>query len=147
MKNLNQLQGNLVGMDFSGADRAKMLRSIPKPKKLRDRFIAPGVKASKVWNQDVSGSDRRSVKAQLAGRGDYRPLWWSLNVLAHKLFNRSATMEEIMYGFHKRHHGLTLQRLEAQMDFNELQTDIANNGIASGWRTKVDQLRRKAHRD
>ena len=63
MKNLNQMQGNLVGKDFSVADRAKMLRSVPKAKMLRDRFVAPGVKASQVWNQDVSGSDRRSVKA------------------------------------------------------------------------------------
>lgn len=147
MKNLNQLQGNLVGKDFSFADRARMLRSLSKPKKQRDRVVAPGVKASMVWNQDVSGSDRRSVKAQLAGRGDYRPLWWNLNVLVHRLFNRAATTEEIMYSFHKRHQGFTLQRLEAQMDFNELQADVAHNGIASGWRTKINQLRRKAHRD
>lgn len=143
MKNLNQLQGNLIGQDVSGADRARMLRSIAKPKKLRDGFVAPGVKASKAWNQDVSGSDPRSVKAQLAGRGDYRPLWWNLSVLAHRLFNRAASLEQIMYTFHKRHHGLTLQRLEAQ----EVHTDIVHNGIVSGWRTRIDQRRRKAHHD
>lgn len=147
MKLFNQAQGNLIGSDCSANDRAKFLRSIPKPKKQRDRVVAPGVMASKVWNEDVSGSDRRSVKAQLAGRGDLRPLWWKLNVFFHKLFNRSAPMEEVMYSFHKRHHQVTLARIEAGMDHREITNAIVNDGVAGGLKAVAAQVRRKEHRD
>ena len=147
MKDFNQTQGNLIGSDWSAKDRRKFLRSLPKPKKQRDRLVAPGVMASKVWNEDVSGSDRRSVKAQLAGRGDLRSLWWNLNAFFHKLFNRSATTEEIMYSFHKRHHQITLARVEAGVNRHEVAEAIVSNGVTGGWKTMVAQLRRKAHRD
>lgn len=147
MKIFNQAQRNLIGSDCSANDRAKFLRSIPKPKKQRDLMVAPGVMATKVWNEDVSGFDRRSVKAQLAGRGDLRPLWWNLNAFLHKLVNRSAAMEEVMYSFHKRHQQVTLARIEAGLDHREVSEAILTDGVVSGWKTVVAQMRRKAHRD
>lgn len=147
MKIFNQARGNLIGSDCAANDRAKFLRSIPKPKKQRDREVAPGVMASKVWNQDVSGFDRRSVKAQLAGRGDLRAFWWNLNAFFHKLFNRNATTEEVMYSFHKRHHRVTLARIQAGINHHEVAEDIQSGGVVNGCKTVIAQMRRKAHRD
>lgn len=146
MKN-QDYTGNLIGVDVSRHDRAAFLRKLPRPKKPRDRAVAPGVMASRVWGQDVSGSDSRSVKAQLAGRGDLRRFWWQLNCAIHRLLHRDANGEQAMYAFHRRHHALTLGWLEFGHNFAEAVRVTRLGGFQAGLRIMREQDRRKASRE
>lgn len=146
MKNQNYT-GNLIGVNVSKHDRAAFLRKLPKSKKPRHRAIAPGVMASRIWGQDVSGSDSRSVKAQLTGRGDLRPFWWHLNCAIHRLLCHDASLEQAMYDFHRRHHALTLGWLEFVHDFAEAVRVTRLGGLQAGLDIMREQDRRKASRE
>lgn len=62
--------------DWSGDERRAALARI-RPMRVRPAVgTIAGVKPSEIWMNDVSGSDRRSVKAWLAGRGDSRVMLW-----------------------------------------------------------------------
>lgn len=147
MKNLDMFKGNLIGTDVSKLDRAAFLKKLPKPKKPRDREVAPGVMASQVWGRDVSGSDSRSVKAQLAGRGDLRVFWWNLNSFLHRLFSRGASLESAMYSFHRRHHAMTLTRIQFVRDVAEAHEVTRTRGLQAGLDIMREQERRKSHHD
>lgn len=143
MKN-HDYAGNLIGTDVSKNDRAVFLRKMPRPKKPRDRAVAPAIMASQVWGQDVSGSDARSVKAQLAGRGDLRPFWWNVNCALHRLLFRNASREQAMYAFHRRHHAATLGWLVFVHDFAEAVHVTRRSGVQAGLDIMREQDRRKA---
>ncbi|SFB38700.1 Nuclease-related domain-containing protein [Collimonas sp. OK607] len=101
---------NLVSTDFARTEKARFLQSITRSKRTKTVYLAPGIPAHSVWMTDVSAMDRRSVKAQLAGRGDYRVAWWELNCLIHRLLKPRASLEHVMYAFHTRHHVITPSR-------------------------------------
>jgi hypothetical protein len=129
--------------DFARAEKAKFLKSHSRKKQTKrskTNYVAPGVPAQSVWMTDVSGSDRRSVKAQLAGRGDYRVAWWEFNCLLHRLFNPRATLEQIMYAFHSRHHALTFKRLEAINDYRILYQEMRQHGNIAGLGSAFRQM-------
>ncbi len=134
-----------IGEDFAGPQRRAFLKSIPHPKKPRDFEIAPGVLASKVWGTDVSGCDRRSVKAQLRGCGDYRAAWWRFNSFMHRAFGRSQ--EQGMYSFHKWHHAITLARLKFERDLDECRQAILKRGLIAGLTVALEQTSREKKRD
>ena len=122
-------------IDFAQSEKAKFLKSHSRKnqnKRSKTIHVAPGVPAQSVWMTDVSGSDRRSVKAQLAGRGDYRVAWWEFNCLLHRLFNPRATLEQMMYAFHSRHHALTFKRLEVINDYRVLYQEMRQHGNIAG---------------
>jgi hypothetical protein len=106
---------NINDIDWSAKDRQDMLRSIPKMKSVKQGQLFTGLAATDVWMKDVSIMDSRSVKAQLAGHGDARTFWWSLNYFVHKLFVPKATLEEIMVSFHRKHHFLTIKRIQVNL--------------------------------
>lgn len=121
--------------DFARAEKTKFLQSQSrkhKTKRSKTIYVAPGISAQSVWMTDVSGSDRRSVKAQSAGRGDYRVAWWEFNCLLHRLFNPRVTLEQMMYAFHSRHHALTFKRLEVLNDYRILYQAMRQHGNIAG---------------
>lgn len=89
---------------------------------------------------DVSAMDRRSVKAQLAGRGGYRVAWWKLNCLIHRLLKPRASLEHVMYAFHARHHAMTFSRLELANDFWCTFRAIRQHGPIAGLRCAIRQM-------
>jgi len=62
---------------------------------------------------DVSGNDKRSVKASLAGRGDMRAAWWNFSSYVLQKVNKYS-LEHAMYDFHRGHHGVYFFVLETR---------------------------------
>lgn len=122
----------LIGSDFARTDRQKFLRSIGNPLPLRHAEIAPEVSANAVCGIDVSGNDRRSVKAQLAGGFSWRAGWWNLHAAVHRVFDRHATHEAAMYSFHRRYQNLHLLWIEALEDTKETCHTIIRFGLRAG---------------
>lgn len=87
-----------------------------------------------IFTINWADGDRRSVKASLAGRGDGRTLWWEINRRLRKLLRPDATMEEIMFSFHSRHHAITLFLLKFRSDVNQVAAAIRSDGMAAGIR-------------
>lgn len=87
-----------------------------------------------IFTTNWAEGDRRSVKASLAGKGDGRALWWDINRRLHKLFRPNATLEEIMFSFHSRHHATTLFLLKFRSDVNQVAAAIRSDGMAAGIR-------------
>ncbi|SFB21475.1 hypothetical protein SAMN04515620_12665 [Collimonas sp. OK607] len=131
---------NLMSTDFARTEKARFLQSITNSKRTKEVFLAPGVSARGVWMTDVSAMDRRSVKAQLAGRGDHRAAWWDLNCLIHRLLKPRASLEHVMYAFHTRHHAITIAKLELADDFWCTVRIIKQHGPIAGLRCAIRQL-------
>jgi protein subunit release factor B len=88
-----------------------------------------------IFTTNWAGEDRRSVKATLAGNGDYRVGWWKINQRIHRLIRPSATLEEIMFSFHARHHAIALSFLQCQADVQEVSAVIQSQGLVAGIRS------------
>jgi hypothetical protein len=131
---------NLMSTDFARTEKAKFLLSIPRSKRTKTIYLAPGIPAHSVWMTDVSAMDRRSVKAQLAGRGDYRVAWWELNCLIHRLLKPRASLELMMYAFHARHHAITIAKLELANDFWCTVRTVRQHGPIAGLRCTIRQI-------
>lgn len=129
MKNQNQFESSM--RDWSGDERRAYLRSIPAPKRQRDVELAPGLSARGICGRDVSILDRRSVKAQLSGRGDFRAAWWELNQRLHAFFNPKATTEQMMYSFHCRHHAVTLFFAQIGHDYRTLFDMVLRKSVGA----------------
>jgi len=134
---LNEItNANIMTTDWAKKDRAAFLHSISRSRICKEVFVALGFRARGIWMKDVSVSDRRSVKAQLAGRGDYRVTWWSINERIHRLFKPDHSLEQIMYHFHWRHHAVTLTALM----YWKLVSVIKYEGIMQGLRFAITQI-------
>lgn len=134
---------NLRTIDWARKDRQLFLSSIPYPKpQAEDIYLAAGLSARGVWMTDVSAMDRRSVKAQLAGRGDYRAMWWTMNTGVRRLLKPQEPLEQHMHAFHRRHHAITIAWLILRRDFLEIYDAIRDGGILAGFRTALMQCRR-----
>jgi hypothetical protein len=124
----------LMTTDFASAEKNKFLQSTRHNKCTKTVFLVPGLPAQDVWMTDVSATDRRSVKAQLAGRGDFRATWWKLNCLLHRWFKPQVSLEQMMYAFHSRHHAMTLARLELMLDYESIYKAVRQGGAIDGIR-------------
>jgi hypothetical protein len=140
MKRIDIDNTNLAGHDWASSDRLRFLRSVTAGKTSKQTSIA-GVDARAVWGTDVSGNDRRSVKAALVGRGNLRALWWELNQRVHNAMFAESTLQDAMYHFHRRHGLVTLWRLELANDFWEIVAAVRNGGVEEGIATGLRQLR------
>jgi hypothetical protein len=132
---------NLMSIDFARKERIRFLQTIQPSKPPRTDYLAPGLAARGIWMNDTSAMDRRSVKAQLAGRGDYRVLWWHLNCILHHRLTSQATLEQMMFAFHQRHHRWTFVRLTLIRDFWAIKSIIQHQGICAGLRYAIEQMR------
>lgn len=78
--------------------------------------------------------DLRSVKASLNGKGDSRTLWWEINQRIHRLVRPTATLEEIMFSFHSRHHAITIFILNFKIEVDRVTAIIRSEGVVAGIR-------------
>lgn len=136
-KNFSSLNA-ICGNDYGGEERRQMLRKIGRPVARFGSYIAPGLPARGLIGTDVSIMDRRSVKAQLAGKGDFRAAWWNLNVALHCFFNHHASLESVMYSFHRRHHAMTIGRLTVAALCREVFRVMSQDGLVAGMRKLRD---------
>jgi hypothetical protein len=90
-----------------------------------------------IFTTNWAETDRRSVKASLAGRGDYRVLWWKIHLRIHQLLRPVATVEEIMFSFHLRHHAISLFSLQFEADVKKVAAVIRSDGLAAGIRSAL----------
>lgn len=132
----------IFSTDWAAAERQTFLRSIPRTRRKQEFQLAPGIPARGIWMTDVSASDRRSVKAQMTGRGDYRAAWWRINQRVHRVLHPQATLEQQMYAFHKRHHRLTIALWTLLFDYREVLQAIRQHGVAAGLRCAIIQCHR-----
>lgn len=137
MKTASISNQTIFQTDWSAQNRQKVLAAIPRMKKQKAGWLAPGLPAHGIWMEDVSLMDSRSVKAQLAGQGDFRAAWWAFNQFMHKLVFLGATVEQIMYAFHRRHHAITEYWLSLQIEFNTIHTATMRKGVIGGLKTIV----------
>lgn len=141
----NHLPGNsLIGSDCSEHERKIFLASLASRRQAKSVGLAKGLAAQGIWMTDVSAMDRRSVKAQLAGRGDFRTTWWNLNNSLHGIFQPGATLEQRMYCFHARHQACTLFFYQAVRDYWLILHAIKHSGLMAGMRCAVSQASRSA---
>lgn len=119
-------------IDWAMHDRAACLRSIPYSSEDCAGRYESGRRTNDIWSTDVSATDKRSVKAYLAGRGDYRTQWWHFNLALHRLLQPQASLEQAMYAFHKRHHFLTIASLSLIRDYHDVFQAIRKHGVLSG---------------
>lgn len=87
-----------------------------------------------IFTTNWAATDRRSVKASLDGRGDCRVLWWKINQRIHQLLRPVATLEEIMFSFHSRHHAISRFFLQFEADVKKVAIVIRSDGLAAGIR-------------
>ena len=126
--------GPLIGQDFNRLERQAALAKIPRAKVDRATTIGRGVPARGLIGTDVSAMDRRSVKAQLGGYGDWRAAWWNLNHAIHKLVRPQASLPEVMAAYHTRHHYLTCYWWTFLAKVEAIARDIHQYGYAEGLR-------------
>jgi hypothetical protein len=125
---------HLIGTDFAAKERAAFLQAVPGASLPKPVELAPGISAEGIWMTDVSGMDRRSVKTQLAKKGSLRATWWDLNCWVHQRLRPDASMEQIMFAFHRRQHALTFLRLECTQDFLSIMAACKDHGLLVGIR-------------
>src|SRR5471030_50078 len=114
MRNKQITNENVWSTDFAATERRTALAKIQrefKPKTARQRAQGLGYG---VWMTDISGNDKRSVKASLAGRGDMRAAWWNFSSYVLQKVN-NYSLEHAMCDFHRGHHGVHFFVLETTM--------------------------------
>jgi hypothetical protein len=131
---------NLMNIDYARKERLEFLKKIPSRKHQKTVYLAPGLNTRAIWMSDISVMDPRSVKAQLAGRGDYRVLWWRLNCALHCFLNPQATLEQQMFAFHQRQHRWTIARLTRMRDVQIIHDIIQHRGVFAGLRYAIEHM-------
>ncbi|MBY0242381.1 MAG: hypothetical protein K2X55_24010 [Burkholderiaceae bacterium] len=81
---------NVRQLDWAADERRAALAKIPAMRSQRKSAKIAGMAASGVWMSDLSGADRRSVKAWLAGRGDSRVALWRVRQIWGQLVGTVA---------------------------------------------------------
>lgn len=121
MENSRITNATLKDIDWAKSDRLAMLNAIPKNSRNSTTPLS-------TWMEDVSGSDRRSVKAQLRGLCSFRAAWWNLFSTIHQVLSRSGSLENAMYDFHRFHHGMTIGWLTTVQEYDQLALAIRTDG-------------------
>ena len=127
----NFTNAQIAQIDWAQADRSDLLRN------LHRRPAPRPVTASSGWGTDVAATDRRSVAAYLAGRGDLRTTWWNLFRAAYMRVMPGATIERAMYAFHRFHHALALTKLEFSWSVAQTATEVEQRGVVAAVRRSV----------
>jgi hypothetical protein len=133
---MNFTNKEISTIDWCATERQAMLKKIPKKKKRKDVELFSGQPARGVWMTDVSMMDSRSVKAQLAGRGDHRVMWWNVSSFVLRLFSKDKSLEHAMYRFHQFHHHLTLSNLESKIEAEKLSDRISQRGFLGAFKER-----------
>lgn len=84
---------NVLQLDWAADERRAALAKIPAMRAQKSNLKIAGVAAGSVWMSDLSGSDRRSVKAWLCGRGDARVALWRAKELLARFAGKSAQVD------------------------------------------------------
>jgi len=105
----------------------------------------PKLNNQNIWEINFAHFDRRSVKAQLDGNGDWRPLWWHLNLGLHRLFHPYGTLEEAMYAFHRRQQGWTQLRLEFGEGVRQTKEALQHKGIVAALTAPLQERNEDDH--
>ena len=111
-------------IDWAKSSRADLLCKLH-----RTKVICPKSNMSSGWGSDVAGSDKRSVHAYLAGKGDLRTVWWNLYSGVYQLAVVGSSLEDAMYSFHRFHHTLTLFRLSYLIEVRTTVEELRRDGV------------------
>jgi hypothetical protein len=120
--------------DWATRERQTALRS------MHCGRVQPKRTPSSGWGTDVAGSDRRSVRASLEGRGDFRSAWWSLYCRMYFAAVPGADLERVMFSYHRMHHVLTLTWLGYLVSVRSTARDIRTDGIVAAVKNAVSAL-------
>jgi hypothetical protein len=130
---------NVMATDYSRTERLRFLSAIPREKFTNEKNI-PRYFVNDAYMQDVSAIDRRSVKAQLAGHGDYRAPCWNLYCYLSRLLHRDKSLEQQMFDFHRRHHRWTIDRMTFSLRLRDLYQAIRRPGFWGSIRSVIGAL-------
>ena len=140
MKSVINPTQSSIGADFSGDERRAFLKKLQSQTRFR-RCHAPATQQECLIGRDVSKADPRSVKAYLDGRRSWRITWWDMNRRLHELARPSASLEKIMYSFHKRHHSITIAWIELRQEIAESYHFLDRHGVYKGMPLLIDRMR------
>lgn len=87
-----------------------------------------------IFTINWADQDPRSAKASLNGKGDGRVVWWKIQRRIHRLVRPTATLEEIMFSFHSRHHAITLFIINFKMEVDRVAAIVHSDGVVAGIR-------------
>lgn len=82
-----------------------------------------------LFSIDWAESER---KRSLRRVGSARACWWSLNRALHQAMFPAASLEQVMYAFHRRQHAWTFWWLEYWNTVDRIATVIRQRGVVSG---------------
>lgn len=71
-------------------------------------------------------------KRNLSRFGTPRVWWWSLNHSLHQTLFPKASLEQVMYHFHRRHHAWTFWWLTYWLDVDRITQVIRQRGALAG---------------
>lgn len=111
-------------IDWAKISRADLSRELQ-----REKVEFPKSSMSSGSGSDVAGSDKRSVHAYLAGKGDLRTVWWNLYSSVYQLVVVGSNLEDAMYSFHRFHHTLTLFKLNYLIEVKTTTEDLKRHGV------------------
>lgn len=77
-------------------------------------------------------ADPRSVRVSLSKKISCRVIWWNMNLRVNRALSPKSTLEEIMFGFHSRHHSVTIRLMKFRSDMREVAAVIRSRGIVEG---------------
>ena len=126
---------NVMKTDWGFTDRQAMLKAASA--KFSQRSDAETVPP--VWMADMSGMDKRSVKARLNGHPSLRAAWWNTFSNMHQLFSRSGSMERAMYDFHRLHHAPTLFVAQLSHDYKKFADTARVYGLGKAMKDYLDE--------
>jgi hypothetical protein len=127
--------------EFSKKERKAFLSALRAYEPDKTVHRSYGISMSGIWMTDVSIMDRRSVKAQLAGHGDYRAGWWKLNCTLHQFLKPHSTLEHRMHRFHSQHHALTFFYFQTLHEYRQIFQAIKSHGLIAGIRCAAIQVK------
>lgn len=127
---------NLWEIDWAETDRKALLRATQQQTNglWKSKGRAP------VWMVDASARDRRSVKAQLAGRLSCRVMWWHLFSRLHQRFSDAGALEAAMVDFHRLHQALTSVRMDFSAGTRALAAAVFKRRIGRVPRTQLPTI-------
>jgi hypothetical protein len=125
----NFTNADIARIDWAKGNRTALLLTLHS-----DKAESSASSVSSGWGTDVAGSDKRSVHAYLAGKGDLRTAWWNLYSRVYQTVVAGADLERAMYSFHRTHHALTLSKLSYLVEVSVTAADLKRDGVIAAVR-------------
>ena len=123
MRFINFCNTEIFGIDWAVTERQVALQAMHRLK------LRPAAVTSSGWGTDVTGEDKRSVRASLNRKCDMRTVWWKLYSRVYLAAVSGADLEHAMYAFHHMHHTLTLGWLSYVLSVRHTTVDIKRRGL------------------